>query len=187
MIFRRVFERLARGVEWVFGTEKGRGDRVVVTVNTAPGGPGPGEMTIKLSIRRSLRAFLIFSFTTTLHILLMYRLTLHPNPLLASTPISEIHSHPIFDPSILKFFLLQPLLLLVEYALIKPLFTRVLPGFSGSPYLARNAIRIWAWCALIWTGRYWSDVWISRGLWMEREKVIGVSVVRGVWEGRWIV
>ncbi|KAL5638152.1 hypothetical protein ACGC1H_005007 [Rhizoctonia solani] len=115
--------------------------------------------------RKFLRVATIFGLSAFLHLLLMHRL-----------PTSETHQHPaFFDRSILAFFMSQPLALLFERAVVKPL--------SGENVWVTRA---YAWAWLLYSGRWWADVWIRRGMWDQEEKVVGYSLVRGLWNGNWI-
>ncbi|CAE6450908.1 unnamed protein product [Rhizoctonia solani] len=120
---------------------------------------------LPLRFRKFLRVTTIFGLSAFLHLLLMHRL-----------PTSETHYHPaFFDRSILAFFLSQPLALLLERAVVHPL--------SGGNVWVRRA---YAWAWLLYSGRWWADVWIRRGMWDQEEKVVGYSLVRGLWNGNWI-
>ncbi|KAH7329810.1 membrane bound O-acyl transferase family-domain-containing protein [Rhizoctonia solani] len=115
-------------------------------------------------LRKTLRAILIFGLSATLHLFLMYRL-----------PISDTHHHPsFFDRSTLLFFLSQPFALLVEKMAIEPLS-------GGNVWVTR----CWAWGWLLCSGRWWADVWVRRGLWDPKEKVVGYSVIRRLLYGTW--
>ncbi|EJD50750.1 hypothetical protein AURDEDRAFT_111938 [Auricularia subglabra TFB-10046 SS5] len=123
-------------------------------------------------VRRLLRVLAIFWLSAGLHILLMHRLE-----------TNDEFVHPSFwDRSTLKFFLLQPLCLTIEWVAIAPLSRRLLP-----PRWQTVPTRLWAWGSLLFTGRYWSDVWVRRGMWGPSEKVVGFSVVRGVWKDQWFL
>jgi hypothetical protein len=119
---------------------------------------------IPAHLRKPLRAATIFALSTTLHLLLMYRL-----------PTSETHFHPaFFDRSTMLFFLSQPLALFAERLVVQPL--------AGEHVWVT---RCWAWGWLLCSGRWWADVWVRRGLWDQSEKVVGYSIVRGLWGGQW--
>lgn len=122
--------------------------------------------------RRFVRALAIFCLSAGLHVVFMHRLE-----------TNTIFVHPRFlDSSILKFFLVQPLCLALEWLVITPLAHRLLPErWQTVP------TRLFVWACLLFTGRYWSDVWVRRGLWGQSEKVVGFSVVRGFWKGQWLV
>ncbi|KDQ08634.1 hypothetical protein BOTBODRAFT_37785 [Botryobasidium botryosum FD-172 SS1] len=123
------------------------------------------------SQRKFLRVSTVFALSALLHLGLVYRI-----------PADEEHPHnPLIDTSTLKFFLSQPLGLLIESALIHPL-TRTLP----EP-VRTTMNRMWAWGWMFWCGRWWSDVWIGRGLWEPTETLVGFSIVRGLWKGQWDV
>ncbi|KAF7974750.1 hypothetical protein HWV62_11333 [Athelia sp. TMB] len=118
------------------------------------------------------RAATIFALSALLHILLMYRIDMH-------VPASVDPTRTLFDRSILKFFLAQPLGLLLEALLVLPLIARLPAGWQT------GAGRVWAWAWMVWAGRYWSDVWVHRGFWEPQERMVGWSVVRGVLYGNW--
>lgn len=127
----------------------------------------PNKFHVSLSphFRKTLRAITVFGLSTALHLILMHRL-----------PISETHHHPaFFDRSIMMFFLSQPFALLVERTVIEPLS-------GGNVWITR----CWAWAWLLYSGRWWADVWIRRGMWDQREKVVGYSLIRGLWNGNWV-
>lgn len=127
--------------------------------------PSKFDAPLPPRLRKTLRATVIFGLSTALHLILMHRL-----------PISETHHHPaFFDHSITMFFLSQPLALLVERTIVVP--------FSGGNVWVT---RCWAWAWLLYSGRWWADVWVRRGLWDQREKVVGYSLIRGLWNGNWI-
>ena len=97
------------------------------------------------------------------------------------------NAHPkktFLDPAILKFFLVQPLGLAVEALVVVPL-ARVV--FSEDEERQGWMTRAWTWSFMLWAGRYWSHVWVHRGLWQPEEKVVGYSLVRGLLYGQWVV
>ncbi|KAH7099004.1 hypothetical protein BKA62DRAFT_328908 [Auriculariales sp. MPI-PUGE-AT-0066] len=118
------------------------------------------------------RPFVAFWLSAMLHLLIMDRLE-----------TTEQFVHPSFaDSSILKFFVAQPFALIIEHICIKPLASKFLPErWQIVP------MRLWAWASMLYTGRYWADVWVRRGLWGPEEKVVPFSVVRGLWKGEWYV
>jgi hypothetical protein len=119
---------------------------------------------IKLS-----RAIIIFSLSLAVHLFLMWAL-----------PHDEMHPYPsFFNISALKFFLSQPLGLFIELEIVFPLTAGLSEGF-------KTAIRrtfVWSW--LLWSGRYWGDVWVSRGLWDYEERFVVYSPVRRLLYGIW--
>lgn len=117
------------------------------------------------------RGVVIFGLSTILHLCLMWAL-----------PTDELHPYAsLFNLQALKFFLSQPLGLLLEFVLIFPATERMPVA------LKREIRRAFAWCWLLWGGRFWSDVWISRGLWDYEERFIVYSPVRGLLYGKWII
>ena len=122
--------------------------------------------------RAPARPFIAFLLSALLHVLIMARL---------ETNDQFIHPD-VADSSILKFFIAQPFALIVEHTIIGPLARRFLPKeWQTLP------TQVWAWSSLLFSGRYWADVWVRRGLWGHEEKVVGFSVVRGLWKGKWVV
>lgn len=150
-LLRRVFDRLSNALT-----------RVVFLQRSSP----------PSLVQNIIHSIVIFSFSTTVHVLLMYRIDMR-----ATEP-----QRPFPDPSILIFFLSQPLGLAIEGLVILPMCNMFVPADK------RNIItRAWGWTFLLWTGRYWSDVWVNRGFWDENEKAVGWSVVRGVMYGQWVL
>ncbi|KAL5483442.1 hypothetical protein ACEPAI_8673 [Sanghuangporus weigelae] len=125
-------------------------------------------------LRIAARAITIFALSASLHILLMYRLEL-------SNPSHPSLLQTFLDRSILTFFLVQPVGLAVEALVVRPLVVKM----SASEKAQRNVMRMWAWGFMLWSGRYWSDVWVKRGMWGETEHVVGYSLVRGLLKGQW--
>lgn len=126
-------------------------------------------------LRVVLRALVVFALSATLHILIMYRLELlHPNPDGLALAFS--------DRSILAFFLGQPLGLALEALVVQPLARSLC---RGNEHYSAEISRVWTWTFMLWAGRFWSDVWVRRGLWEPRELVIGYSLVRGLLVGQW--
>ncbi|KAF8307586.1 hypothetical protein DL93DRAFT_2087837 [Clavulina sp. PMI_390] len=125
------------------------------------------------STRRVIRAVIIFGMQTIFHLYLVARIF--------SSGKSETAWH-FIDQTTLWFFLLQPFGLLVEREVLVPLST-ALP----SPGARIWVTRVWAWAWLLWTGRYWADVWVRSGMWVPGEGYIGWSPVRGILYGRWLL
>ena len=119
---------------------------------------------------RTIRSVVIFGLSATLHILLMYRIDM----------VETGHPQTFLDPSILKFFLSMPLGLTLEALVVLPMSKAFVPAGWRI-----TVSRVWAWAFLLWAGRFWSDVWVHRGFWDEKERVVGWSVVRGVLYGEW--
>ena len=120
------------------------------------------------------RALLIFLFSASLHILIMYRLDIDIRG------AQQMHPKKTFlDPAIIKFFLSQPIGLAIEVMLVEPMARMTTVRW-------RNVLRrVWVWSFLLWVGRYWSDCWVHRGMWQPSERVVGYSVIRGFWKGEW--
>lgn len=100
---------------------------------------------------RFLRTIIIFLFSALLHIGILH----------ASPPPPPAH-HRAFEPGFVKFFMSQPLGLLLEAVLIQPL-TETLPKRWKTT--GRRAY-VWVW--MIWTGRWFADAWVLTGLYDER-------------------
>ena len=127
--------------------------------------------------RKALRAFIIFALSATLHILIMYRLDVDIRG------AANLHPKKTFlDPAILRFFLSQPLGLAIEALIVVPLVETMFPDSKERRLLVT---RIWAWSFMLWAGRYWSDVWVHRGMWQPEERVVGYSPVRGLLYAKW--
>ncbi|KAF8307587.1 hypothetical protein DL93DRAFT_2087838 [Clavulina sp. PMI_390] len=127
------------------------------------------------STRRVIRAFLIFGFQTIFHLYLVSR-CFHGRK-------SEM-VWSFVDQSTLLFFLLQPIGLLIERELLVPLSKALLPA---SPNARTWVTRAWVWGWLLWTGRYWADVWVRSGMWNPGEGYLAWSPVRGVLFGKWFL
>lgn len=155
-IFRRVFERVSLPV-------------IALVPHSVP-----------LGVRRVFRAVLVFGLSAAFHLILIERMLVAPLPYKLNLPKDVIlREVALINPSTLKFFLLQPLGLLIERALIVPL-TNPLPSNI------RVALhRVWAWGWLLWSGRFWADAWVQGGMWGEDEGLVGWSVVRGILYGQW--
>src|ERR1700722_5063452 len=121
--------------------------------------------------RRTIRAIVVFSLSACVHILVMHRV---------DSTRGEEDSQAFLDPSTVMFFLSQPLGLVVEGVVIIPLCDAFLPkGWKGF------VTRAWAWAFLLFSGRFWADVWLHGGMWGNGEKSVGFSVVRGMKYGNW--
>lgn len=133
----------------------------------------PPTKYFKLSERTSkfTRAAAIFFMSYGMHLILVWIVPERPN----------YPPHDFLNLQAAKFFLAQPLGLSIELLVAFPL-TKALPN----PW-RKEARRLFAWCWLLWTGRFWSDVWISRGLMGYAERYIRISPVRGLLRGQWIV
>ncbi|KDQ08021.1 hypothetical protein BOTBODRAFT_180170 [Botryobasidium botryosum FD-172 SS1] len=108
-----------------------------------------------------VRIFAVFCTTTLFHLLVMYRL-----------PVNEQFPHHFLDTTVLACFLLQPVGLLVESLIVTPL-TQALPPF------ARDAVRrVWVWGFMLWTGSFWCDVWVRRGMCDRVEGGTNFSLIR---------
>lgn len=81
----------------------------------------------------------------------------------------------------MQFFLSQPVGMFLEAVVVRPV---VLRAFK-SPSVRRNVSRAWAWGWLVWTGRWWGDVWVKNGCWGPTEVHIPLSPIRGIIYGQW--
>ncbi|EJD08488.1 uncharacterized protein FOMMEDRAFT_165054 [Fomitiporia mediterranea MF3/22] len=139
------------------------------------------------SVRIFIRMLIIFVLSAGMHVMLMYRLEREPS---SHTHASLVQ---IFtDPSILAFFLLQPVGLAVEALVVLPLVSSVPTARREKEekdrklnWIGMALMRVWSWGFMLWAGRFWSDAWVRRGFWEEREHVVGWSLVRGVLKGEW--
>lgn len=159
-IFRRVFDRIALPIMLII------------------------PKSVPLSVRRFVRAILIFGLSAGFHLVLIERMLAAPRsrPSLLKDAEPGEPAGPgwaFFDPSTLKFFLLQPVGLFIERALLVPLIS---PLPSGVRVFLN---RLWAWGWLMWTGRYWADAWVRGGMWGEDEGYVGWSPIRGIAFGQW--
>lgn len=127
--------------------------------------------------RRLSRQLVTFFLTTMLHLLILF--TLPPRPVTPENPYP--HHHSFFDPSTIKFFLAQPLGLLIETTVVFPTTEQL------SPTMRSIIRRTFGWIWLLLTARYWADAWIGQGLYDETERPIVWSPVRGIWKGEWII
>ncbi|KAG8811152.1 hypothetical protein FRB91_003641 [Serendipita sp. 411] len=87
----------------------------------------------------------------------------------------------IFDVDTLWFFLSQPFAIAFEHLFVMPLAHRLPPPIG---FVVK---RLWTWGWLLWSGRWWTDVWIKMGMFLVEERTIPFSVVRGIQRGEWIV
>jgi hypothetical protein len=124
-------------------------------------------------IQFAFRGLCVFALSCTMHLALMYRIrppTVLPGDLL------------FVEGETMLFFLLQPVGMLLEVTLINPLAVYTFgSGTRGTLW----CMRVWAWVWLVWTGRYWSDVWVRHGMWGPKERVVGYSLFRGLLHGNW--
>ena len=128
-----------------------------------------GQLRTSQRATKLIRAIIIFTLSMTVHLFLMW-----------SLPLDENHPYAsFFNLSALKFFLSQPLGLIIELECIFPL-TRNL-----SETRKRGIRRAFAWAWLLWSGRFWSDVWVSRGMWDYEERFIVYSPLRKALYGTW--
>lgn len=123
--------------------------------------------------KSAVRGLWIFLCSCLMHLGLMYRIR---------PPGLSPEQAPFFEGETLLFFLLQPVGMLLEVTTIKPLAEY---RFGRGRDAARNCTRLWTWIWLLWTGRYWSDVWVRHGMWAPGERVVGYSLVRGLLYGNW--
>lgn len=142
-------------------------------------GQQSGPYLIQTSSRRTitlLRVSSTFVLTTLLHLIIMHRAI--PSPY---APYSLF-----WDRGILSFFLLQPVGILIDFAisLLSPSST------SSEQSLVRQKKvdimrRIFAWAWLLWSARYWADAWVRKAQWNREERLIPWSPVRGLLWNDW--
>lgn len=159
-IFRRVFDRMVLPF------------MVLLPKSTPP------------SVRRVVRAVIIFGFSASFHLVLVERMLTTPTN--ATSLTKNLHgdgkARPVWafiDSSTLQFFLYQPVGLFIERIILTPVANR----FPGSSRIFIH--RMWVWVWLLWTGRFWADAWVRGGMWAEDEGYVGWSPLRGVLFGQW--
>lgn len=119
-----------------------------------------------------LRSILIFGISCLVHLIFQYAL--------ATTTNADHQRYPsFFNAETIKFFLSQPLGVAIEVLLIRPLT-------DGLPERAKVAVRrVFPWAWMLWSGRYFADVWMALGLLDHAERDIVYSPVRGILKGQW--
>jgi hypothetical protein len=122
--------------------------------------------------RALARGMCIFGITCLMHLGLMHRI----NP-----PELPLGSRSFWDRGTLLFFLAQPVGMFLEAVVVRPIIVRVFED----PAVRRNATRAWTWAWLVWTGRWWSDVWVKNGCWGPTEVLMPLSPIRGILYGQW--
>ncbi|KAG8906293.1 hypothetical protein FRB99_007162 [Tulasnella sp. 403] len=112
-----------------------------------------------------IRSFIVFLLSYGVHILLVWAVP---------SPAGQDHP-PLLNVQAAKFFLAQPIGIAIE---------RVILGSCVGE--KRHIVgRLFAWGWLLWSGRYWADVWFYRGQLGQAERYIIWSPVRGVLRGIW--
>jgi len=166
-IFRRTFDRLSKGILAII----------------------PSSILSK-DVRRIVRVAIIFSLSAIFHLFVIHH-TIHSSYLRSNDANStsstdfidqqrqDAFRHNFFDPPTLKFFLSQPLGLLIERMIIIPTATKLAPRSKD------HIVRVWAWAWLIYSSRWWCDAWVHAGLWNEEETMVGWSPIRGILRGQW--
>lgn len=90
---------------------------------------------------------------------------------------------PLFlDLEIWMFFLSQAPVVVLERFMFRR-FPQLKRSRALHYTLARRA---WTWGWLFWSGRWWCDVWTRCGMWGVDERVVGISLIRGIWKGTWV-
>jgi len=143
--------------------------------------------------RRILKLVLTFTFSAILHIILMHRahrFSLRPyfelgdhDPVLRKRIHDAIWTPAWSNLDIILFFTSQAFAILFERGFILPLMS-----WSDRRIHRRSSVvflRLWTYCWLFYSGRWWSDVWVRCGFWAPQERVTIISIVRGVWKGDW--
>jgi len=144
-------------------------------------------------IRRVLRLVLTFAFSAILHVILMHRaqrFSLQPylelggdDPALRNRIRDAIWTPLWANPGVISFFASQGFAILFERSFILPFVS-----WSNRKVHPRSSVvllRLWTYCWLIYSGRWWSDVWVRCGFWAPQEKAVLISIVRGFWKGDW--
>ncbi|KAG9022930.1 hypothetical protein FRB95_013945 [Tulasnella sp. JGI-2019a] len=93
-----------------------------------------------------IRCFTVFSLSAILHVAVA-----------SCVPPKPHITRRLFEPSLILFFLVQPLGLLFEVAV-------VFPATEGMPERWRSVVRrtyLWVW--MIWTGRWFTDAYLLHG------------------------
>ena len=169
-IFKNSFQRLVEPVLYLFGIPNTR-----------------------KHARRVLRVVLTFAFSAILHIIVMHRpqrFSLRPysalegrDPVLLKRIRDAIWTSPWADYDLILFFTSQAFAILFERNLILPFvnwFNRRIHPRSSVVLL-----RMWTYGWLFYSGRWWCDVWVRCGFWAPDERVVVISIVRGIWKGDW--
>lgn len=104
-----------------------------------------------------------FILSTLLHLIIMHRSVPRPD-----APYSRF-----IDFGVLSFFLAQPVGIVLDALLL-----RVVGEKSGLR-------RVFAWAWLVWSARWWADVWVRKSQWEVHERFIPLSPLRGVLWGDW--
>ncbi|KAG8921787.1 hypothetical protein FRC03_008799 [Tulasnella sp. 419] len=149
-IFRRSFHEISRGLLALIPTSYVR---------------------VHPRIIKFLRALIIFSLSASLHFFIIWALP--------HDPPKYPHLTRFFNPQTAKFFLSQPLGVLIEFLIVFPLTNRLPERWK---ILLR---RVFAWGWLLWSGRFWADVWIGSGMWGIKERYVLYSPIRKLLHGRW--
>lgn len=170
-IFKNSFQRLVDPLLYVFGT---------------PNSPKYA--------RRVLKFVLTFAFSAILHIIVIHRtqrFSLRPyselgghDPVLLNRIRDAIWTSPWADHDIILFFISQAFAILFERSLILPFVSW--SNWRIHPRSSVVLLRLWTYCWLFYSGRWWSDVWVRCGFWAPHERVVLISIVRGIWKGDWL-
>jgi hypothetical protein len=121
----------------------------------------PFPSTNSLLVERVLRITTIFGLSSILHLAVMW------------LPPTDGGPRPTFYSSmIIANFLIQPLGLFFESLVVVPLAQHLPLRFRGP------AVKIWAWTFTLWTGRWYADVQVKRGVFSGTYDAMKYSVVR---------
>jgi hypothetical protein len=123
------------------------------------------------SLGRTFRTTGIFTLCALLHCIVQFRMQVYHFPPGLSPPVLDVDT--------IWFFASQPVAIMAERELMLPLIHRLPPPMA---YILR---RMWTWGWLFWTARWWADVWVKMGMWQPEERVIFISIIRGLWRGEW--
>lgn len=88
-----------------------------------------------------------------------------------------------WDPSTLKFFISQPIGMFLEATVVVPATERLV----HDEWTRAAVRRTFAWAFLLWTGCWWGDAWVTKGLYDPFERPVIWTPVRGILHGRWTV
>ncbi|KAF8342659.1 uncharacterized protein EI90DRAFT_2964425 [Cantharellus anzutake] len=93
-------------------------------------------------------------------------------------PADALHPHTsLIEMGVMMFFVAQPVGIALDTALAR---------FAGDSRAGRILRRVFGWFWLLWTARWWADVFAKKGLWDNKEKVLFISPTRGILWGDWM-
>ncbi|KAF8507310.1 hypothetical protein BU17DRAFT_57518 [Hysterangium stoloniferum] len=153
------------------------------------------QLAIKVSGRKegglvtTTKVIMGFGFSTMLHLVIMHRVTHWEITTRPGGP--NLKAAGFWDPDVFNFFMAQPLGIFVEVFLIEKFADWLFPPRQVSDETQtppnrweRDAVtRLFAWCFLLWTGRWWCDKWVRVGFFDKEERVMPVSIIKVLWYG----